>query len=260
MNQTHPEYEAILRTLRKVCKQRKITFAQIAASLSLSEQTVKRLFAGAECPGSRLFTLCDLLGVSFASIVEEANVQRERTFSLTEEQEQIFAVDERLYAFFSLLLEKLTPDEIRRRFHLTTVEVKGFVQDLKAMNLATVDPVGRVLLRPRGTHNLRVNGPLSQRYALRDHTDFLQSLIENPKTHLQSQEACLTSSSRRVSRATLREMVREAQELFASFRRRATREESLFPEDQLLAIRWLAALAPFPSEAERIFSKPQPLA
>jgi DNA-binding Xre family transcriptional regulator len=252
MTEKHPEYEAILRTLRALLKQKKMPFSQVARHLEVSEQTVKRLFKGAECPASRLFAICDLLGVPLASVVEIANDKKERTFSLTEEQEEILASDERLYAFFDLLVEGKSAETIRQEFNLTLSEVRGFVVDLKEMNLATIDRFGRVLLKVQGSHNWREKGPLSRKYSLQQYLDFLKYLEQNPEPAQQKGQQCLTSSWRRVTRATLREFTQETHELFASFRRRATREESLFPQEHLVSVQWLAAIAPYPSFAERI--------
>lgn len=62
----------------------------------------------------------------------------------------------------------------------------------------------------------------------------------------------VTTRGRFVTKQTLREFIKEAKDLFVSFRRSATPEETLFPKDKLINVKWFSGLAPVALMAEKI--------
>ena len=79
---------------------------------------------------------------------------------------------------------------------------------------------------------------LAERYAA-----FLDDVANNATTStLQNQ--FFTASDRRISPKTMQEFVRELQDLFARFRRKAQTDETLMHAGELIDVQWVACLAP----------------
>src|SRR5689334_6575038 len=98
------ERAAIVETLRQVLKRKRLTYARAAAALGVSEQTVKRLFAGEDFPLSRLMALCELAEISVFDLMALARQDdAEKTFQLSLEQEEYFAAHPHYFLFFNEL-------------------------------------------------------------------------------------------------------------------------------------------------------------
>jgi transcriptional regulator with XRE-family HTH domain len=240
-----PEQTAILETLRKILKNRKLTYAQVAARLGVSEQTVKRVFNGDDCPVSRLLEICDVAGVKLADVMQLTENEGEAFFELTPEQEQHFVDYPSEYRFFIQLLEGKDADAIKAEHGLSDRAVFKYLRQIEALGLCDVLPGNRYTLKVRGDHSFLRNGPLAKKHGTDLMTEMFAFLSEEKN---QSDRTTWTSTSTRISVDTLRDMKEEMKDLARRYRKIAARESELLPKDQTVDTTWVLAIAsPFQS-------------
>lgn len=97
------EYEIILKELKKVMRQRRVTYKQIAKSLEISEVTVKRLFSAQDGSLNRLINseICQLFGFSFLDFASSLANREVQVFKFSEKQELFFSRNQNYFEFFS---------------------------------------------------------------------------------------------------------------------------------------------------------------
>lgn len=81
----------ILDSLRAHLKARQLTYKDLAQGLDLSEVSIKRLFANADCSLERLESICAYLQIEFADLFKSSPKKRKLISRLTQQQEMEFA-------------------------------------------------------------------------------------------------------------------------------------------------------------------------
>jgi DNA-binding Xre family transcriptional regulator len=117
MNQS----ERLLDALKKVLKARRITYAQLAVGLAVSEPTVKRLFAQEQITLNRLEQICDFLGLEFADLANQIREGR-MPQQLSVNQEAALAEEPRLLAFLQYLLNEWSVADMREKLDISDAE------------------------------------------------------------------------------------------------------------------------------------------
>lgn len=237
---------ALLDALRKVLKNRKLTYKQVAGRLGVTEQTVKRMFSGdGDFPASRLFEICDAVDVDFFAVAASAEVKKEETFQLTVEQEQFFVDHPGHLVFFEELRAQKSPAEIRAAAGISVRSTQKYLRDLESVGVLERLPKDAVKLKVRGAHNWLQHGPLGRAHSRRSFMqmfDFLETradrdLGENLMTSTETDGA---------THGTLKDMVRELKELAGRYRVICQRDAKLRRPDELVKARWaLCVASPF---------------
>lgn len=86
----------VLDAIRAHLKARQLTYKDLALGLGLSETSVKRLFASADCSLERLEQICQFLQLEFADLFRSAPKKRALIAQLTHDQEVEFATHRHL--------------------------------------------------------------------------------------------------------------------------------------------------------------------
>lgn len=86
----------VLDAIRAHLKARQLTYKDLALGLGLSEASVKRLFASADCSLERLEQICQFLQLEFADLFRSAPKKRALIAQLTHDQEVEFATHRHL--------------------------------------------------------------------------------------------------------------------------------------------------------------------
>ncbi|WP_447803891.1 helix-turn-helix domain-containing protein [Pseudomonas kilonensis] len=86
----------LISTLKQRLKAAGMTYRDVAQALDLSEPSVKRLLASGRLTLERLAQLCELLGLTMAELLQEAERSTPRLQTLTREQEAQLVSNEKL--------------------------------------------------------------------------------------------------------------------------------------------------------------------
>ena len=161
--------------IKDALKARGRTYAWLAARLSLSEASVKRLLSRGGISLERLDAICEALELDGNDLLDLARDREDGVRELTLEQEQSLAEDSTSLVVFYMLLNGLSQERIARECGLAEATLTGALARLDRLKLITLLPGNRVRLRLGKDHTWRPNGPLRRRYREQALRDFVSS-------------------------------------------------------------------------------------
>ncbi len=180
MNQT----ELLVDTLKRVLRAQKITYAQVADELGLSETSVKRLFSKSTFTLDRLEQICAKAGISIFDLAREADVTPEAVTELTPEQEQELLADPKLLLVTFSVLNHWGIDEIVDKFQITEAEVIQRLARLDRLGMIELLPENRIKRLTARNFTWRKNGPVQNFVENEIKTDFLSNRFVQKGEHL----------------------------------------------------------------------------
>jgi len=125
-----------------------VTYADIAEALGMSESSVKRVFAKADMPLSRIDEMLRVLKMDFADLARKVADAQPLTRELTPEQEAAVVADRRLLLLAICCLSQWTFESMLREYLFS--EAEG------VMYLTRLDRLGIIELRPLNRYRLKV--------------------------------------------------------------------------------------------------------
>lgn len=109
----------ILDSLRAHLKARQLTYKDLAQGLGLSEVSIKRLFANADCSLERLESICAYLQIEFADLFKSSPKKRKLISRLTAQQEMEFSRNKDLLMVAVCALNHWSTREMWEHLHIT---------------------------------------------------------------------------------------------------------------------------------------------
>ena len=232
------ECAQIIAVLKRSLKARGTTYRDLAASVGLSEASIKRIFAEETFSLSRLEQICTALGLSIMEVARMAAQQiTPGGQQLTIEQEETLASDSRLLACFHLLLNGRETSAIASELDLPERELRRLLVKLDAAKLIELQPKLKVRLRTSNVISWRSNGPVRRLYEQQVKTEFLQS-------DFNGRHESIAFASAELSDASAKILTRKAESLARDFAELATLDASLPGKDKR-SMGLLVALRPW---------------
>lgn len=205
-----PQTVVLLEALKKLLKSRGITYRSLAASLGLSEPSIKRLFSERTFTLQRLEEVCRVLEVDFFELAKLARGATAVSEEMTVAQERSLAADPKLLGVFYLVFNDWQPAEILERYVLTRAELVKRLLELDRLRLVDLLPNDRVKLRVPKTLRLRRDGPIRQAHGRRVVSDFVLADFDAP-------HALFRFEVRELSKASVALLQRRLERLAAEF-------------------------------------------
>lgn len=237
----HTDAKKLLKSLQEVLKSKKITYAELALQMQVSEVTIKRLFSNQNCNLQTIFKICDVVGISFFDLAALANQEKEMDYVLSEAQEKFFAANPALFGIFRSLHRGISPEEIANAWKLSGPKLFKILRKIEKYDLLEVLPGNQVRIKALGNIRFQHQGPLS-RVILRPQ---IVQFLDHVDVVLKNKDVCMHSAEVELSKTSIKELVEEIHALGAKYRARALRDKNLLPSDQLQSVRWLYAFAPY---------------
>lgn len=171
---------ALLTALRLVMKNKGLKYRDVARHLRVSIPTVKRLFSTGEMPLQRLLQITHWLGLTLGELTKIAESHTPGHTKLTQEQEEFFAQNTMMIAyFFALKRGKRTPAQIAERFKLTPHSTRRYLEGLESQRLIRVLSDSKVkVLAERGLE-WSDRGPLGRAITQKVVTNFVHHACAN---------------------------------------------------------------------------------
>ena len=176
-----PQTAALVEALKKLLKSRGITYRRLAASVGLSEPSVKRLFSERTFTLQRLEEVCAVLEIDFFELAKLARGAAATVEEMSVEQEQALASDSKLLGVFYLLFNDWQPADIRAHYTLTQAEILKLVLRLERLGLVDLMPHDKVKLRVPKTLRLRRDGPVRAVHGPSVMADFMGADFEKAR-------------------------------------------------------------------------------
>lgn len=212
------EIDQLVATLKRRLKLQEMTYRDLAASLGLSEPSVKRLFASRRFSIDRLVQISNLLGFTLAELAQEAAISEGRLQVLTESQERELVSDEKLLLVAVCALNQWTVSDIIAAYALTEAEVVQRLVRLDRLRLIHFLPGNRIRLNVTRDFDWLQKGPIRMYFLGQGLSDFLKSDFSGSNEVMAFSHAMLTE----VAIAKMTTEIRKLRQKFAELH-----EESL---------------------------------
>ena len=126
-----------------------MTYADLATALGMSESSVKRVFAKADMPLSRIDEILRVLKMDFAELARKVVDTQPLAHELTEQQEAEVVADRRLLLQAICCLSQWSFEEMTREYVFSDAECIKY--------MARLDHLGIIELRPLNRYRLKVS-------------------------------------------------------------------------------------------------------
>ncbi len=167
--------QALIRTLKQALRRSRITYADIAAHLHMSEANVKRLFSSQAFTLQRLEAICGLMQMELGELFELHEAIRKRIIHLTEEQEQELVSDSKLLLVAISVRNHLGFKEITERYLISETECIQYLARLDRLKIIDLLPGNRIRLLIDDNFSWLPNGPIENFYQTQIQGQFLKS-------------------------------------------------------------------------------------
>jgi transcriptional regulator with XRE-family HTH domain len=213
------------------------TYAQLADALSMTEAGVKRAFKQEAFSLKRLEQICTYLNISLDDLMDPDLTARGKSNTLTIEQDRILASDEKLFAFFYLLLSGKSVSKIIANYDYDKKEVDRYLRQLDKVNVITLQPNGQYKARVSQNVAWPTDGLLASLYADQIKADFLQSDFDNEAEQYWMLTGWMSSATLGILTRKMNQLIIELRELI--------KLDGRFVDDSMKNVTFLAASRPW---------------
>lgn len=164
--------KALIDELKKVLRQRRVTYFELAKMLEISEASVKRIFSKYHCSLERLDSICDAIGIDVIELARVASVSKNLISHLSEQQEQELVKNEKLLLVAVCVRNHWTFEEIINHYQLTEPECISLLAQLDRLKFLELLPNNRIKLLVSTEFRWLANGPVEKYYSKHVENDF----------------------------------------------------------------------------------------
>ena len=137
----------MIQALKRVLKERRVSYEQVSRHLGLSLSSVKRLFSTGSFTLQRLEAVCDLADVDLLELARQAEALQLRVASLTAEQERELIGDPVLLLVGICVLNRWRFERIVDHYQISKPRLIQLLVRLDRMGLIELLPGNRIKLR-----------------------------------------------------------------------------------------------------------------
>lgn len=181
--------------LKRVLKERGITYADIARRLKLSQASVKRLFSTQDFSLSRLDEICELAGIELGDVLARLREGRAPVTALTLAQEEELMADPKLFLMCYLMMNKWRFEDIVKAYDLSEREVQRLLIRLDRLRIIELQPANRTRLLVTRSFAWRPDGPVQRFLHETLLKEFFDSRFDGPEAEFRFFAAALTPAS-----------------------------------------------------------------
>lgn len=200
------EVSQLLTTIKRQLKLQGKTYRDVAATLQLSEASVKRLLTSETLGADRLVEISNMLGFTLAELAQEAALTEYRLRTLTPEQEKEVVSDMRLLLVAVCALNHWTLQEMLAVYKLSEAECLQKLLHLDRLHLIALMPGNRIRLNVARDFDWLPDGPIRQFFRTQGLDDFLDSRFDRGDGALAFSHGMLTESALAAMETELRRL------------------------------------------------------
>jgi DNA-binding Xre family transcriptional regulator len=230
----------VIQGLKRILKRKQITYRQLAPKINMSESGLKKLFSGKDISFSRLFQICEVLGVQLSDLLSEVERGDNYQHSFTPQQESYFLKNKMGFnIFWKLVYERVSADDVKRHYELGEREFNLILTRLNDLALIKIKSGAVKLPRVRDITWSREG--LFAKKLLNDWSTKLLSEQLGAKAHTDGQVQlryfCFQSH-------VYKELIEKLKNLEKEFLQNTVRDMNLYEARQLTRVGWLSVAAP----------------
>ena len=163
----------LIDALKQLLKRQRLSYADVANHLGVSESSVKRAFSRGSFTLTRLEAICELADVDFLELARLAEAARHRVVALTEAQEAEVVGDPQLLLVAICALNRWRFEDIVANYQISELELIRRLARLDELGFLELLPGNRIKLRVARNFAWLPNGPIQQYFVRNVQGDFL---------------------------------------------------------------------------------------
>lgn len=234
---------ALIDTLKQALKSHRLTYAEVARKLDMSEANVKRMFASKRFTLERLEDVCRLMQMELTDLFQLYEESRQRISQLTEEQEQELVRNEKLLLVAVSVRNRLTFDDIIKNYQIKETECVRALAKLDKLKIIDLLPNNRIKLRIDEDFRWLANGPIERFFEKQIQSQFLKSGFKGELENRLFLFGLLSDSSTQVLINKMQALAKEFTEL--------QRQDAQLPLEKRHNIGFMLAMRPWELEVFR---------
>ncbi len=166
---------ALINTLKKTLKSHRLTYAEVARRLNMSEANIKRMFASKRFSLNRLEDICQLMQLDLSDLFQLYEQSRQRISQLTLEQEKELVANGRLLLVAVSVRNRLSFNDIINNYDISETECIQFLAKLDKLKIIDLLPNNRIKLRIDDGFSWLKHGPIEKFFEAQIQSQFLKS-------------------------------------------------------------------------------------
>lgn len=206
---------AVCDILKRLLRERRLTYRELAGRLAMSEANVKRMFSQRTMSLERLEAICATLELSLAELFAIVDSDERSITQLTPEQEQALASDTRLCLVAVCVRDGWSFGDIVGQYTISEHECIRLLARLDKLKLIELQPGNRFKVLISRNVRWSQDGPLARFIANDVIGNFLQGGFGGAESFRFYLRASLSKTSIRHLQKRLEQLTREAEELNA---------------------------------------------
>lgn len=204
---------AIVSELKRVLKERGLTYADVARRLRLSHASVKRLFSTADFSLERIDAICELAGLEVSELIEGMRERKSPVTTLTLAQEREIVADPRLFLMTWLVLNRWPFEDIVKAYKFSEREALRYLIKLDRLQIIELQPGNRTRLRITGNVSWHQGGPMQRYLHQKLLKEFFESDFADPRAEFCFYGAVMSDEVVAQIKHALQNIARECMEL-----------------------------------------------
>ncbi len=138
------EFVVIVPVVKKILKQKKMTYRDLAKRMHMSEANVKKVMVAKDCSLKRLNQICEALDLSLSELLEVIQKRPVQRVALNKTQQDFLASDENnLLLYFKLAFEGVSFERAQKDLRLSEVQFRKKLLTLEAIGLLKTKADGK---------------------------------------------------------------------------------------------------------------------
>ncbi|MCX7962511.1 MAG: helix-turn-helix transcriptional regulator [Burkholderiales bacterium] len=224
---------ALVEALKRELRARRLTYADVARHLAMSEASIKRLFSRRDFTLARLDRICELLGMEFSDLARAVATPEAVISRLSEAQERELVADPKLMLVALCALNHAPFEEIVRTYDLGEAECVRLLARLDRLKFLELLPGNRYRLLVSRAFSWIPGGPIHRLFKERACQDFFRADFDR-------EHELLVLVNGRLSRASIAAILERLRRAAAEFAERRI-DDARLPLAERRAITLLVA-------------------
>jgi DNA-binding Xre family transcriptional regulator len=240
---------ALIDTLKQALKSHRLTYAQIAQKLDMSEANIKRMFASKRFTLDRLEEICQLMQMELSDLFQLYEESRQQITQLTLEQEKELVNDDKLLLVAVSVRNRLSFDDIINNYQISETECIRYLAMLDKLKIIDLLPNNRIKLRINDDFRWLPNGPIDRFFEQQIKNQFLKSRFKGDLEQRLFLFGLLGESSTQVIMNKMQNLAKEFTDLH--------RQDAKLPLEKRHNIGFMLAMRPWDLEVFQPLRQPR---
>jgi len=231
------QIKQISSTLKRLLRQKNMTYKDVAQHLSMSEANIKRIFSTQSFSLDRLEKMCSLINMSLSDLFLIAEKQSDQLTQLTIEQEQELVSDSKLFLVAVCVRDSWSFAEIINYYQVTEHECIQLMAKLDKLKILQLLPDNEYKLLIAQDFKWIPNGPLERYIAKEVIAQFITDRFQGDNSFRFYLRGTYSQSSIDIIQRKLNQLTKEAALL--------NQEDAILPLENRQHMGLLVAMRPW---------------